>query len=68
MAQHSYILSPTPQPAARSPRDLFCDRGFGKKENNMNTPDFPKEAQAPLGALNVLLILTDDVELQRRST
>src|SRR5215471_17271321 len=26
-----------------------------------STPDFPKEVQAPAGAPNVLLILTDDV-------
>jgi len=33
-----------------------------------STPDFPKEVQAPKGAPNVLLILTDDVGFGASST
>ena len=43
-------------------------RGRIERTAKESTPDFPKEVQAPAGAPNVLLVLTDDVGFGASST
>ena len=60
-------------PQAKKPAEVLphAEPGFnGKIGRTLKTskPDFPKEVQAPAGAPNVLLILTDDVGYGASST
>jgi len=61
----------SPQPAEAEnvlPRRAPAFQGTIGRTVKESTPDFPKEVQAPRGAPNVLLILTDDVGFGASST
>ena len=65
-AQHASLQSATPQAVLPRPEPAFQGKiGRTAKES---APAFPKEVEAPRGAPNVLLILTDDVGFGASST
>src|SRR5262249_11857575 len=53
-ARAQEVVLPKPEPLGRTVKD--------------STPDFPKSVEAPAGAPNVLLIMTDDVGFGASST
>src|SRR5512145_330341 len=58
--------APKPQEVLPRPEPTF--KGKIARTAQTSTRDFPKEVQAPAGAPNVLLILTDDVGFGATST
>jgi arylsulfatase len=60
--------APKLQPIDLLPRPEAPFRGQVGRTVFESTPDFPKEVQAPKGAPNVLIILTDDVGFGASST
>jgi arylsulfatase len=54
--------------ASDPPRRRLPDDALAPITVRDSTPDFPKGVEAPAGAPNVLLILTDDVGLGASST
>jgi arylsulfatase A-like enzyme len=62
----AFAMSVTAQEVLPRPEQPF--KGQIGRTTKDSTPDFPKEVQAPKGAPNILLILTDDVGFGASST
>lgn len=62
----AFVASVTAQDVLPQPQSPF--KGKVNRLAKESTPDFPTEVQAPMGAPNVLLILTDDVGFGASST
>jgi len=65
-AQTSQSAAVTPQVVLPKPEPSFGGK-IGRTVKD-STPDFPKQVEAPAGAPNVLLIMTDDVGFGAAST